>query len=94
MAMGDILTGRSSVNSPLNQRRTSSTFLGCSRAWRARQLRLPRPAGVAAGVEQHQVRQAGGVAQRVLQRHVPAKRVAEHRPPLKAQLLPQRFGTL
>ena len=53
---------------------------------------LLRPMAVTAGIEQHQVRQAAGVAQRVLQRHMPAERVAEHRPPLKAQLFPQRLG--
>jgi hypothetical protein len=35
---------------------------------------------------------AAGVAQRVLQRHMPAERVAQHRPPLEAKPLAQRVG--
>ncbi len=41
---------------------------------------LLRPAAVAAGIEQHQVRQAGGMAQRVLEGHLAAERMAENWP--------------
>ncbi len=41
---------------------------------------LLRPAAVAAGTEQHQVRQAGGMAQRALESHLAAERMAEHWP--------------
>ena len=53
---------------------------------------LLRPSVVAAGVEQHQVGQAGRVPQRVLERHVAAERVAEHGPPLEPQPPAQRLG--
>ncbi len=53
---------------------------------------LPRPTTVAAGIEQHQVRQAVGIPQRVLERHVAAERVAQHGPPFETQPLAKRFG--
>src|SRR5215470_4536342 len=48
---------------------------------------LSRPAAVGAGVEQHEVGQPVGIAERVLERHVPTKRMAEHRPSLETQPL-------
>jgi hypothetical protein len=53
---------------------------------------LPRPTAVAAGIEQYEVGQRVGIAQRVLERHVPAERVAQHRPPFESQPLAQRVG--
>lgn len=66
------------LNSPLNQRRTSSTFLGPVAALGEEVSRvLPRPTAVAADIEQHEVGQPVGIPQRVLTRHMPAERVAE-----------------
>lgn len=53
---------------------------------------LPVPAGVAGGVEQDQVRDPVGVAQRVLERHMTAEGVAENRPPLEAESRAQGVG--
>jgi hypothetical protein len=53
---------------------------------------LPRPTTVAACVEQHEVRQAVGIAQRVLEGHLAAERMAQHRPLVETQPLAQRVG--
>jgi hypothetical protein len=53
---------------------------------------LAGPATVAAGVEQHQVRQAVRIPQGVLEGHVAAEGVAEHGPLVEAQPLAQRIG--
>ena len=51
-----------------------------------------RPPAVAAGIDQHQMRQSVRVAQRILERDITAERMPQHRPLFVSQFLSQGVG--